>query len=288
MTAHLKKIPFYNWYNLPKLSSLPDQVGRMYIGNETCEKGIPDSKKASELCRPYIESGWRITIVTPILSNTSLVKTLNLIGHLSEQHAQLEIVFNDYGLLHAAHGRFRCELIAGRLLACQRTDPRIVSLCRNEPQTGIEKKMHHLEGFLVHRKHRSACPGLKTHLRQSPLDCPETLALLYSYGVKRFEINNLLQGIDLDVPHNWRISIHIPEVLISIARDCTFFSSRICSGAPESLCYTRFPCLRPNAFPVTVFRRGNAWYYQNPVLPDNINSLGIDRLLAYSPTNHLA
>jgi hypothetical protein len=239
---------------------------------------LPGLEQALDYCQAQIDMGRYLTVVTSWLSDEFLAKAIELIELLSERHQQLEVVCNDWGLLHAANGRFACELVAGRLLAVQRTDPRLAMFGRVALQRTMEKDVPHVEGFTARLKHCAPSSALLAHLRQSPLDCPQTLNLLQTKHVHRFEVSNLLQGLETSPRAGWRVTLHYPDVLIAVARDCRSLSSRKCPGKPDSTCSTPVAHAYDD-FPVSLYRDANAWFYANPNVPDNLSEMGIDRLV---------
>jgi len=229
-------------------------------------------------CQQQMELGRRITILTSLLSTDALQTLLRLIKGLSAQHAELEIICNDWGLIHAVHSRFDCTLIAGRLLAMQRSDPRFALFNRTERQRRLERSVPHLDGADVRLEYKPPSPELLRHLRQSPLDAPGTLDLLRTRGINRLEVSNLLQGIEMASSPGWRVSLHLPEVIIAVSRKCPQMRKR-CSSAVAPACATRVEQVARKDFPVPLYHAQNAWFYDNPDMPVDLPGLGIDRIV---------
>ncbi len=271
-------VNWFDWDQLPLSPPLAEENPRIYIGSDTCEHLLPSLQRALRYCQQQIEFGRKLTIVTALLSNDALKRVLALLESLSRDHHQLEIVCNDWGLIHAARADFRGKLIAGRLLCMQKTDPRFALFSRTDYQLSKEREISHIDGFNVRLKYQPPSPAMQSHLRQCALDTPETLDLLKTMGVDRYEVSNLIQGIDQSLAVGWQVSLHVPEVVVAITRNC----QRVSQCGPESpgsacsVYQTRVAC---DDFPVPLHLQGNVWFYANPDVPTDLEKLGIDRIV---------
>jgi hypothetical protein len=106
------------------------------------------------------------------------------------------------------------------------------------------------------------------HLRSPSIAIPDVLSFLYDLGVKRFEVSNLLQGIHQTPVPGWDVTLHLPEVLVAIARD------QFGDGCKKWL---------HHSFPVQLCQRDNIVFYNNNEVPVNIEEFGVNRLVHRSP-----
>ncbi len=279
-------VEWFDWDKIPQAPPAQNESNRIYIGNETCECFLPEPQQAMDYCQSQLDLGRHLTIVTSRISDKLFTRAVKIIELLSTKHTNLEIVCNDWGLLHTANRLFGCNLVAGRLLAIQRTDPRFALFFRNVFQKSLERNVPHIDGFSARLMHCPPSPALISHLRQCSLDCSETLSLLQTKNINRFEISNLLQGIETSLSTGWRVSLYYPDVLIAVARNCSKISQRKCPSRPDSGCSTPiFPVLKED-IPGTPYRNGNAWFYTNPNLPEQLSELGIDRIVCRKGYHH--
>jgi hypothetical protein len=110
------------------------------------------------------------------------------------------------------------------------------------------------------------------------LDRPEIIGWLMGKGVRRLELNNVPQGLELQGYPGWSFSLHLPEVLLSVMRPCPgegedFRSKAVCprgDGAPVS-----WDC---HQLPASLIRRDNGLYYQNAIEPPNMSNT-VDRIV---------
>lgn len=242
------------------LSLLDDSYQRLYFGNEFCERLIPGR---DELRRA---AGWAeahsipLTLVTPYVTDEGLEAIRQLLKEAGALSCLDEIVFNDWGvlaLLGATGERFAPVL--GRLLTKQKRGPRILNMMEKVP-----------------------FPML-AHFRRTSADSDSFSSFLRERGIKRIELDNLLQGIERtsDTP----ASLHIPYAYVSTTRYClTAFA-----GSKNPYFRKIGPCNRQcrqysfelsnRGMPVTLLLKGNTYFFENPSLPDNLEKLGVDRIV---------
>jgi hypothetical protein len=273
-----KKMPWYGWRDLPDHLPRPELLQRLYLGAETCELSLPEKKFTKDCCQKVIDAGYDITIVTSLMSYRTFDRHLDLVEYLSGCHSALEVVCNDWGFLHAVRERFDGELILGRLLAHQCTDPRLATFDRPDLQRPLERDIPHVDGFPVRLTYHRPDPILLAHHRQTSIDCHEMLDLFRSFGVRRFEISNLLQGVEIHAADDFCVSLHLPEVLVAMARDCSLFFPRMSCDQVGCRCTDRKQ-IGQEGFPVPLYSTGNAVYYNNHTMPQDLAARRIDRLI---------
>ena len=93
------------------------------------------------------------------------------------------------------------------------------------------------------------------HLRSCSIAIPDVLSFLQDLGVGRFEVSNPLQGIYLTPANGWDVTLHLPEVLVAVARD------KFGDGCKQWL---------HHSFPVELYQRDNMIFYNNSKVPANI------------------
>ncbi len=102
------------------------------------------------------------------------------------------------------------------------------------------------------------------HLRTCAIDIPEVLTFLHHLGVRRFEVSNTLQGVELKLAPDWNVTLHIPEVPVAISRH----------RCPDSGSQWLHP-----TFPVPLQQRDNMIYYFNNIAPSSKQLLFVDRVV---------
>jgi hypothetical protein len=170
---------------------------RLYLGSEFCWQRLPDADAVPALVREAASRGMAFTLVTPLLDEEGLEATLRVVAALPAE-AGVEVVANDVGLLQAlAREQWAGTLVAGRLLTRQRRGP----------------------GF---RRHGDPPPEAEAALRRSVVDAPAFVARLAErYGVRRFELDDLVQGVELEAPPpGISYSIYHPWLFVAVSRRC--------------------------------------------------------------------
>ncbi len=233
---------------------------RLYFGQEFCERLIPSKEDLEEVLRFAGDGGLAFTIVTPFLTEQYLHRWKETVKMVHERIPDAETIINDWGFLRI----IRKELpphpyLLGRLLCKQKRGPQILRILDKVPPTMLD------------------------HFRRSTSDVPITRDFLKTLGIRRIELDNLLQGLerDNDIPG----SLYYPFGYITTTRLCL---SNSCTNRKESL-RAIFPCgkecqrlsftLTHKDMPVPVYLAGNAQFYHCDTLPENPGKLNIDRLV---------
>jgi hypothetical protein len=231
---------------------------RLYFGHETCERRIPalsDLKRAKRACE---DNSVSFSLVTPFCTNEGASKLLPLLRVLSSDD---EIIVNDFGVMRLALKESVAEVVCGRLLNRQYRDPRI-ALFKGAPQDMLQ------------------------HLRLSHAASPIFQQMLKEFGVKRVELDNLLQGIGTSLCGGLNGSLYYPLVFIAATRLCL-------TANCDKLLYAKrvgvFPCgreclaysfrLESTEFNKPLFLFGNAVYFENKTMPADLGERGIDRIV---------
>lgn len=182
---------------LDRLPPPGQRYDRLYFGSEFCAWRLPDERELREALAAAADRGLRFSLVTPFLDEPGLTRALALVGALPQDPAT-EVVANDLGLIEALReAGWGGTLVAGRLLTRQRRGP----------------------GF---QSFGDVPPAAAAALRGSALDSPAFVELLGArYGVKRFELDDLVQGVVVpDLPAGVSLSLYRPYLLVTATRNC--------------------------------------------------------------------
>lgn len=184
------------------LTDLPDRelpaegYSRLYFGHEFCPYRLPSRRRIREMREAALGQGMAFTLVTPRFDEEDLDRIERLIEVIDP--AVDEIVVNDVGLFDLLHRRaWKGPLVLGRLLTKQRR--------------GAAWK-----GDLPDEE------GALRYLQGSSLDSPGFVELFRDrYDVRRFEIDNLIQGVTVgDLPEGTSLSVYHPWLFLTLTRHC--------------------------------------------------------------------
>ena len=116
-----------------KLESIePSGWQRLYVGNEFCERLMPDDDYIKRV-RDEKGADMPVSLVTPYLTDAGLNKVMDIIERFAVSEPLFdEVVINDWGLLRKTRG-LKLTRILGRLLIRQLRDPRIIRWKRTTP-----------------------------------------------------------------------------------------------------------------------------------------------------------
>ena len=248
--------------------------GRIYLGCESCENMLPGSILMST-CINHLHADKReITLVTPLVTAQGLGKITGLLDALVKVGRSLEVVCNDWGVFECILRYEFCTPVIGRLLSRQSTDPRYLSITDSRVQSNFEKNVLHSDGTEARLTYRPPTQALLRHLRRPAIMNRELLQFLSTLGVNRFEISNLLQGVELIVPDDWHVSLHVPKVIVALKR-CRVGSLDSCGSS----CDKSGMEFNDPGFPVPLFISPCEVFYQNADLSGIANIKSIDRVV---------
>ncbi len=244
------------------LKYVSPRFSRLYFGNEFCEQLIPSRSDLRQVLDFVAEQGLDFTFVTPYVTDKGMKRLGPLLGEIKRRKPDSEVVFNDYGVLRVLHSRYtRLQPVMGRLLVRMKRGPRLMMVIDKLPETTVE------------------------YFRSSNITVPVLVDFLREQGVRRVELDNVLQGIDFHLD-NLTGSIYVPFAYVTTTRFCLTNSCDI----PEKEEFIGiFPCrrecqrytfyLRSGIMPVVLVRKGNTVFFENETLPDDIESIGISRIV---------
>ena len=242
------------------LAQIEGQFDRLYYGCEFCERLIPEEARLEHALAFAAERGMEFTFVSPFVTDQGAAELKPRLCWLADRRPHTEVVVNDWGVLHfVAEEGLALEPVLGRLLTKQKRGPRLMRVLDQVPANMVD------------------------HFRRSNVDVPVLRDFLSSKGIRRVELDNLLQGIARDPA--MPASLYYPYLYVSTTRLCL---SNSCDHRTRSL-REIFPCgkecqtytfnLTHRDMPVKLLLRGNTQFYLNDQLPDNLDELGIDRLV---------
>jgi len=235
---------------------------RLYFGNEFCEQLIPSVADLEQVLDFVSENSLDFAFVTPYLTDNGLRRLELLLQVIAQKRPDSEVVFNDYGLLRILRSRYsELEPVMGRLLNRMKRGPRLMMVIDKLPQTTVE------------------------YFQSSNLTVPALSKFLNDNGVRRVELDNLLQDFDFSLD-NLSASLYLPFAYVTTTRLCLVSS---CDIPEREELIGVFPCqrecqkytfyLRSEIMPVILIRKGNTIFFENRALPDSIEEMGITRIV---------
>lgn len=258
----MKRIVFANNINgavEKKLSKI--EFDGLYFGNEFCEHllaGVSAVEWALQYCT---ERRLSFHLVLPYGTNAAIGKMEKLLDSVPPG---AEVVFNDWGILSAIRDR-ELSPVMGRTLIPHSADPRADSFIF----TGDD--------------------AIKNYFRYSPLKSKVFRDFIIKQGVKRVELDNVVQGIDVKLPKGLPGSIYYPYVYVSTTRKCytryAALNKKTIHIATDCTC----PCkdllveMDIKGFGRSVFLKGNSQFYVNSEIlqADSLLKMGIDRIVFF-------
>jgi hypothetical protein len=248
--------------NVGNLKHYDDSFSRLYFGNEFCEHLIPSISDLEQAIDFALANSLDFSFVTPYVTDKGLERLDILLAKMAQKRPHSEVVFNDYGVLRLLNNRYNdLEPVMGRLLNRMKRGPRLMMVIDKLPQSTVE------------------------YFRSSNLTVPVLREFLNENGVRRVELDNVLQGIDLALD-GLQASLYAPFAYVTTTRFCLVNS---CDTPERKDMIGIFPCkrecqrytfyLRNPVMPVTLIRKGNTIFFENEELPDGMEGKGINRIV---------
>lgn len=252
-------------------------VKRVYLGSENCENQLPALEVMLRAITDLVEHAVEVTLVTPVVTEWGLSNLTALFEQLTRHQIPLEVVFNDYGILETLTNFKTLEPVAGRLLSGQCCDPRLAAMLNAAWQRSFEKEIQHIDGTSLQLVYAKPDELLVRHLKRPAILNRVWLTYLAGLGVRRCEVSNLLQGLELSAPDGWKLSLHAPKVNIALRR-CSLKGSGAC-GSEDCQPVTR---LDLPEFELPIYLSGCEAYYVHESLPDLEGVPCVDRIVRSS------
>jgi hypothetical protein len=250
--------------NMKHAHYVTGEFSRLYFGNEFCQRLIPSEEELESALALVKLRGIDFSLVTSFVTEEGLERLQKRFSYVLAHCPQAEIIVNDWGVLKTLKDEFQCRnLILGRLLTKQKRGPRILRLEHKLPISAVD------------------------HFRRISADSDCFVDFLVQAGVKRIELDNVLQGIIRDAPV-LQGSLYIPYAYVTVTRYCL---PAVCAKHKtfiRTISDCSYECkqgsfiLNNKNMPVEIILKGNSQFMRNPVIPKNLESLNIDRIV-YEP-----
>ncbi|MCL5774157.1 MAG: hypothetical protein M1536_07245 [Firmicutes bacterium] len=244
----------------------PSPYDRMYFGIEFCQHLIPSSRELGEAMDYAEQHNLKFTFVTPYVTDAFLEKFKELFKSIEKRKPDAEIVVNDWGILRMLNSNFSFPAYTlGRLMNKMKRDPRIAAFMDKMP------------------------PEIIANFRDTHLSIAAIRNFLKKFKINRLEFDNLLQGIAFNVEETapeMHISIYYPFGYITTTRLCKIseiekdgtFVVRCILKCPRT-CRNYRAIFTNDVMKVPIAAQGNTFFFKNEKLPENLNDLGVDRLI---------
>ncbi len=257
-----------------------DEYQRIYWGVEFCQNLIPNLADTEKILNFVKQNNLRVTLVTPFVTEQGLKRLKKIFSWLKKQNVKnLEIAVNDWGVLEYLHDGFNkyFELVLGRLLVRQQRDPAIKKVLEKQLPFAVKGK----DGKINIIVHQPPAKKYRKGIKASYINSPLLQDFLSKFGIRRVELNNLIQGLNLD-GIKFKKSLYTPYVNISTTRFCpmeTKFQKIYRINVCRRECQRYYDILRSRAVPKIIYKRGNTTFYKNPVNIKKVVENGIDRIV---------
>ena len=260
MAETMEKAVLLNDVN--RLAQYSEPFDRLYFGHEFCQRLFPSTDQIKRAQHEAASRGKAFTVVTPFVTNAGLALLRKRLQPLLADGAAdaIEIVVNDWGVLNWLHREYpKVPIALGRLLTKQKRGPQIMNMVDRLPAPAV------------------------AHFQCSNVDIPRVQRFLESKGVKRVELDNLLQGIVRE--GGLPASLYYPYAYISTTRLCLLVDGDRPGKNFRSIGKCSHECmhykvtLRHEDMPVPLVLKGNTQYFRNDKLPPNLQKLNITRLV---------
>ena len=266
------------------------EYGRIYFGNEFCERLIPavaEVEKVRDYCKKH-KTGF--SLVTPYVTDAGMAKLDKLFSFLLGNGESCEVIVNDYGVLSLINEEYPgLRPVLGRLLTKQKRDPRIAGLISGAGRPRVVLRRASSGYDIIFSRRVPA--GLAAYFKETNINIAAIRAFLAGYRIRRAEVDNLLQGMNIRIPKgSFQVSLYFPFAYITTTRLCSAdpfreakkFTCAISSCSKKCLQYS--VKLKNKNIPGLIYKKGNTLFFRNDILPRerDLAAQGIDRLV-YQP-----
>lgn len=214
MRNNFDKCLWIDWRNKVKTDFYSK---RIYFGNETCEKLLPDFEDLVPIINLAKLKNIQLTFVTPFLSEHGINKVIGLLEKLQDAIENFEIVISDWGLLDWVCKNKIGSPVISRFLVGQQLDFRLSALFSDEL---VKDKLILMNDSYHRLKQKFISSELKEHLTSCSLLNTKIIEYFNTLGIYRFEINNIFQNINLYNDGKAFYSLHVPFVPVALMRWC--------------------------------------------------------------------
>ena len=206
------------WISWQDIGNRDLPEGRIYLGDEACEKRLPPAADMEDHIRSLVSSGHPVTLVTPWISESGLRGMDDLLTRLAKPPVPIELVVNDWGVLQSIKPYKYLTPVIGRLLCGQSSDPRLADGENEDYQKRFEKTIYDRHGTPGRLKYHPPSQLFTCHIQSPAIIHPHVLAYLAGLNISRIEVSHLRQGLHLELPKGWQASLVTPQVLVSLKR----------------------------------------------------------------------
>ncbi len=253
---------------------------RIYWGPEFCQNLIPTIKQTREILQFTEQNNLELSIVTPFVTERGLIILKNIFNWLKGQKIKkLEIIVNDWGILECLNREYKgiFEISLGRLLVRQQRDPAVKTNLKKQVPFLMKNKDGNIDIFV----HRTPSRKWQAGIKASYVNSSVSQDLLSRFGVKRLELNNLIQGLNLD-GIRFKKSLYTPYINISTTRFCpmeTRYQKVYRINVCNKECRRYLDILRNRSIPKIIYKIGNTIFYKNPLNQSTLNKYEVDRVV---------
>ena len=252
---------------------------RIYWGVEFCQNLIPTLADTEKALKVIKKDRLKFTFVTPFVTEWGLKRLSEIFLWFKKRETSCEVVVNDWGILEYLHSEFKgyFELSLGRLLVRQQRDPTMKRVVEKQLPFAVKAK----DGKIRIIVHKVPDKQYQAGIRASYVNSPFLAGFLSKFGIKRVELNNLIQGLNLE-GIKFKKSIYTPFVNISTGRFCPMesrFQKIYRINVCRKECQRYYDILRNRAIPKMIYKRGNTTFYRNPLSSALLQECGVDRVV---------
>ena len=257
-----------------------DKYQRIYWGPEFCQNIIPTVEETKGILLFIKENDLKLSVVTPFVTEQGLRILKNMFNWLKGQKINNpEIIVNDWGVLECLNMEFNgiFEISLGRLLVRQQRDPTIKTILRKKLPFWTKNKAGDIAIFVSRRP----CKEYQTGIKASYINSSLSQDVLSKLGVKRVELNNLIQGLNLE-GIRFKKSLYTPYINISTTRFCpmeTRYQKIYRINVCKKECRGYYDILRSRAVPKIIYKRGNTIFYKNSLNLSALKEYDVDRVV---------
>jgi len=256
-----------------------DEYQRIYWGAEFCQNLIPELKDTEKILSFIKKHDLNFTFVTPFVTERGLKRLNRIFIWLKKRRVACEVAVNDWGVLECLHSKFGgyFEIALGRLLLRQHRVPSIKSV----PEKRLPLTFRRDDGKVCKIVHEPPGELYQKGIKKSYINLPLVQDFLSEFGVKRVELNNLMQGLTLK-GIRFKKSLYTPYVNISTTRFCPMesgFQKIYRINACRKECQKHYDILHNILIAKVIYKRGNTTFYNNPLDLKRLTETDVDRMV---------
>jgi hypothetical protein len=178
------------------------RASRVYFGNETCARRLPERREIIEAYSLCLSSGKKMSLVLPYAGERDMPSIISAIEAFSAVNPGGEVIVNDFGIINLiGEKNIPVKMVLGRLISRQKRDPRFAIF----PHTSnIAEEELSLSSFSV----------------------PSFSKFFLGLGVSRAGFSALPQGTDVSDVSGFEFDVYWPWVYVTSGRSCQLLGAR--------------------------------------------------------------